>query len=177
MPNVLNLSSAYAPLIDFNAGFFLQILNTIILFSFLGWKLFGPITKILEERKQNIAKSYEDADLVKKEADDLKAMYEEKIRSSKQERAEIIAQARDTAQKKAQEIIKQAEEEARVMKSNAEKQIEADKHKAMVEVKDDIAAMAILAAAKILKKEVDSDVNRKMIAEFIDGVGDVTWDK
>lgn len=177
MFNTLVLSSAYAPLIDFNVTFFLQILNTIILFSFLSWKLFRPVTKILNDRSSNIAKTYEESDMIKKEAESLKLEYEKKIREAREERADLINQAKDTAQKKAGEIIKQAEEEARFIKLNAEKEIESDKQKAMLEIKDEIAAMAILAAAKILKKEVNIETNKKMIAEFINEMGDVTWDK
>lgn len=174
---MLNVSSAYAPLINFDIAFFLQIINTLVLFGFLSWKLYKPVTKILEDRKQSIAKSYDDAEAATKEAEELKLKYEQKLAEAKAERASIIGEARDTAQKTASEIVRHAEEEARLLKEKAEQQIEADKQKAMLEVKDDIAAMAVLAAAQILKKEVDSDSNRKMIREFIDGVGDVTWDK
>ncbi len=177
MHSIMNIAAGYKPLIDFNAGFFLQILNTIILFGFLSWKLFKPVSASLEKRSNDIAKSYEDAEKALKEADDLKKNYEQKLAEAREERNEIIAKAKDIANKQAKDIVVQAEEEARIIKENAFKQTEAYKQKAMTDVKDDIAAMAVLAAANILKKEIDTKTNRDMILEFIDGVGDVTWDK
>lgn len=177
MPNIINIATAYKPLIDFNAGFFLQILNTLILFSFLSWMLFKPVTAALEKRKNAIAKSYEDADRALAEAEAVKKEYETKLASIKAERDDMMYRAKETANKQGGEIVRQAEEEAKLIKENAEKQIEAYRQKAMSEVKDDIAAMAVLAAANILKKEIDTKTNREMILEFIDGVGDVTWDK
>ncbi len=175
--NVMNIATAYKPLIDFNATFFFQILNTIVLFSFLSWKLFKPMTASLEKRRNDIAKSYEEADKAIQEANELKKSYEEKLAAAKEERNALIAKAKDVANKQASDIVAKAEEEARIIKENAEKQTVAYQQKAMNEVKDDVAAMAVLAAAKILKKEIDTKTNRDMILEFIDGVGDVKWDK
>ncbi len=177
MGNAINIATAYKPLIDFNASFFIQIFNTLVLFAFLSWKLFKPVSASLEKRKQTIAQSYEDADMAVNEAYELKASYEAKIRQAKDEREQIIAKARISAENNANNILKRAEEEAEIIKLNAEKQAEAYKQKAMSEVKDDIAAMAVLAAANILNKEIDTKTNQDMILEFIDGVGDVTWDK
>ncbi len=177
MHNVLNIATGYMPLIDFNATFFIQILNTIILFGFLSWKLFKPTTAALEKRKNDIAKSYEDADKAVAEAEELKQAYEEKIKQAKDERNQIILKAKDIATKQANDIVRKAQEDAQIIRDNAEKQTEAYKQKAMAEVKDDIAAMAVLAAANILKKEIDLKTNHDMIVEFIDGVGEVTWDK
>ncbi len=177
MHNVINIASAYKPLIEFNANFFIQILNTIILFGFLSWKLFKPVTATLEKRSNDIAKSYEDAEKAIADAEELKKTYEEKLKLAKDERSQIIAKAKDIATKQANDIVRKAQEDAQLIRENAEKQTEAYKQKAMTEVKDDIAAMAVLAAANILKKEIDVKTNRDMIVEFIDGVGEVTWDK
>ncbi len=177
MGNAINIATAYKPLIDFNSTFFLQIFNTLILFGFLSWKLFKPVSQALEKRKETIAKSYEDADVAVNEANELKKSYESKIKQAKEERDQIIAKAKNIAEKQANDIVKRAQEEAKIIRLNAEKQSEAYRQKAMTEVKDDIAAMAILAAANILNKEIDTETNRDMIVEFIDGVGEVTWDK
>ncbi len=177
MSNTLNFATAFQPLINFDASLLMQMVNTIILFSFLSWKLFKPVTAALENRKNQIAKSYEDADKAVAEANELKASYEKKMQELKDERSEVLASAKDIAKKQADDIIKKAQEEAKLIKDNIEKQAEAYKQKAMSEVKDDIAAMAVLAAANILKKEVDSKTNRDMISKFIDGVGELKWDK
>ncbi len=181
MFNALNFATAnqplFQPLINFDATLLFQIVNTIVLFSFLSWKLFKPVTATLEERKNKIAKSYEKADKVVAEANELKASYEQKMKALKDERNEVIANAKDIANKQADDIIKKAHEEAKLIKENIEKQAEAYKQKAMLEVKDDVTSMAVLAAAKILKKEVDSKANREMINQFIDGVGELQWDK
>ncbi len=173
----MNVATAYKPLIDFNAGFFLQIFNTIILFSFLSWMLFKPVTEALEKRKQGIAKSYSDADKAIQEAEELKKSYEHKLSLAKEERDEIISKAKEIANRQADDIVSKAQQEAKMIKENAQKQTEAYKQKAMTEVKDDIAEMAVLAATNILKKEIDTKTNREMILNFIDGVGDVKWDK
>lgn len=176
MPIDVNIASAYAPLIDFNISFFIQIFNTLVLFAFLSWKLFKPVTAMLEKRRQNIVKSFDDADKALKEAEELKLEYENKLKEIREEKTKIIEEAKDNAKKRADEILKSTELEVKALKESANHQIEVDRTKAMAEMKDEIAAMAVLAAAKILKKEIDSTENRKMIKDFIDEVGDVTWD-
>lgn len=61
-------------------------------------------------------------------------------------------------------------ESAKIMKE-AEKSIANEKEKAMDDAKYQIADLAILAAAKVIKKNVGGDSDRETVDEFLSEVG------
>ena len=73
----------------------------------------------------------------------------------KNEGQEIIKQATLRAEQKSNEIISTAKEEANILKERASKDIAQEKEKVMNELKNDISSIAILAASKVIEKDID----------------------
>ncbi len=86
-------AAIHSKLVEFNANFFLQIFNTFVLFSFLTWKLFKPVSKVLEDRKNKIKNQFDSAEEKVQEANALYESYKEKLDGIKSERDEIIKEA------------------------------------------------------------------------------------
>lgn len=162
-------------LVQFDATMVLQIVNTLILFFFLRKLLFKPVTEFMEKREQEIAGEYEQAAKLQSEAENLKEQYAQKIDASQQEGREIIKEASSKAEKRAAGIVKQAEKEVSDMKEKARVDIAQEQVKAMNHLKDDIASMAVLAASKIIEKDVKAEGHRQLISQIIDEVGDAKW--
>ncbi len=67
----------------------------------------------------------------------------------------------------------QAKAEADRQVERASQEIEAQKHKALLEIREEVVGMAISSAGRILKKEVDDEANQRLVSEFLqapDGV-------
>ena len=62
-----------------------------------------------------------------------------------------------------------------LIKNRAEKEIEREKLKAVNELKEDIVSLSLLAASKVLEKDIDQNQDRELITQFLNEVGDTTW--
>ena len=150
----------------------IQIINTIILFWALTKILFKPVLNIIDARENAIKEDIATGEQAKNEGLALKAEYEQKLAVAKDEGQEIIKQATLRAEQKSDEIISTAKEEANSLKERANKDIAQEKEKVMNELKNDISSIAILAASKVIEKDIDQAKHEEMINKFIEEVGE-----
>ena len=153
----------------------IQIINTIILFWILKRILFKPVLNIIDAREEGIKNDIATGEKAKNEGLALKEQYEQKLLVSKNEGQEIIKQATLRAEEKSAEIISTAKEEASTIKERASKDIAQEKEKAKNELRTEISAMAILAASKVIEKDIDQSKHEEMINKFIEEVGEAKW--
>ncbi len=162
-------------LVEFNATFIFQLVNTLIMFIALKHFLFKPVTEMMENRTKSIESSFEEAELKNKESEKLKSEYEEKLRDIKKERNQIIEDATRRAQDRGDEIVGEAEQEADRIVEKARVEIEREKQKMLNELKGEISDLAISAAGKIIEKEMDENTHKQLIDKFIDKAGETQW--
>ncbi len=159
--------------IDWNLIF--TIGNTLILFFILKHFLYEKVKKVLNSREDEIQKIYDDANQANESAQSLKSNYEVQIATVKEQSAEIIKTATKKAQNRTDDMLSQAGEKASAMMLRAQSQIDIEKKKAVNEIKDEMADLAILAAEQVLKKEMNTADNEKLINDFIENAGDIKW--
>lgn len=148
-----------------------SILNIIILFYLLKLILFKPITKIMNDRAERIRKDIEEAQVSKAEAEKFKKQYEQRILGAQEEAEQIIENARRRAQIQADEILQKAKLEAEQIINKAIEQGEIEIQNALESAKKQIASLAIQAATKVIQHNMDNEINRKLVEEFLDEVG------
>lgn len=162
-------------LVEFSWTFAFQIINTIIIFLVLRRLLFKPVTNFMEDRTKSIENAIIDADTKNMQADELKEEYQSKLDNIKEERNQIIKEATKRAEEKSDDIIKAAQAEAKSMIDRATLDIERERQKAINQLKDEVSALSIMAATKVIEKELSEDAHRAMIKQFIEEVGDEQW--
>ena len=162
-------------LVTIDATLLFQVLNTIVLVGALTYFLFKPIKEIIEKRQQGIVDQLEDAKTKNSDAETLIATYNGRISEVEEEARVMIHEASVKAENRASEIIKAAEKEADLVKKRAEKEIEREKLKAINELKEEIVSLSLLAASKVLEKDIDQNQHRELITQFLNEVGDTTW--
>lgn len=160
------------PVVTLSYELVFQIINTIILFIVLRKILFKPVLNIIDARENAIKSDIATGEQAKNEGLALKAEYEKKLAAVKNEGQEIIKQATLRAEQKSEEIISTAKEEATSLKERANKDIAQEKQKVMNELKNDISNIAILAASKVIEKDIDQAKHEEMINKFIEEVGE-----
>ena len=74
--------------------------NTLILFLIFKKFLFGPVNKIIEERKAQVSKTYDEADRALKKAKDMESEYAQKLEGAKEESAEMVKAASKRAHRR-----------------------------------------------------------------------------
>lgn len=146
--------------------------NTLILFLLFKKFLFAPVNKIIDERKAQVSKTYEDADAALEKAKNMENEYTEKLASAKEESAEMIKAASKKAQQRSDEIIAEAKNEAAGIVTKANADIERERKRAVNQIKDEISDIAVNIAGKVIGREVSADDEQdRLIDEFIGGIG------
>ncbi len=148
------------------------ILNTLILFLVIKHFLFDKVNAVLEARKDEVAKTYEDADSTLRNAKRLENEYTERLSEAREESADIIRNAQRTAQKRSDEIIDSAKDEAHGIVTRANADIEKEKKRAVNQIKDEISGIAISIAEKVVAKEIDPKTHEKLVEDFINEIGE-----
>lgn len=146
--------------------------NLLILYLFLKKLLFVPMKKMIDSRQKEIDDMYANAENAEKEADKMKADYEQKLSAANEESEQILKNAVRKAQLKEEDILRDAQQEASRIYERAEEQIALEKKRALSEVKNEVSDMAIEIAGAIIGREVDGSEHSELIDSFIDSVGE-----
>ena len=151
-------------------NFNLTLIGQMISFSVFIWFtmtfVWSPIMKALQERKAKIAEGLAAAERGHQE----KALGEQRalqtLKDAKTQAAEVLAQA----QKRATEIVEEAKTDARAEGQRllvaAQAEIEHETNRAREELRQKVATLAVAAAEKILKKEIDARAHQSLIDDF-----------
>lgn len=154
-------------------SFILQIVAFVILFLLL-WKFaFGPLVNMMESRQQKIQEQISSAENNKLEIEKLLNEQKVHLQNARVEAQEIIERARVSSSKQAEEIISVAKTEANRIKDQAVQEIQHEKDKAVIELRDQVGALSVLIASKMIEKELDLKGQSKFIDEMIKEVGEV----
>lgn len=160
------------PLVTIDPGTIVfTLINTLIIFILFKVFLFKPVGKILDKRNEMAAAEIAEAKRAKESAAKTEQEYIEKLAKAKEEAAEIMKQATARAQKREEEIVNEANQKAAEIKARAEENIERDKQRAVNDIKDEISDIVIMAASKVVEKEISAKDNEAIIADFLQNVG------
>jgi ATP synthase F0, B subunit len=150
-------------------------ISIFILFFGLSYLLFNPVRDVLKKRRERVLSELEDASTKSKDANELKALYESKLKDISLERDRILEDARKKAKLKEADIIAKAEQEAKIITQRADKEIELEKRKALDELKREIVDIASVMASKALSSSMDMNMQKALIDEALKGIGESTW--
>lgn len=150
-------------------------ISIFILFFGLSYLLFNPVRDVLKKRRERVLSELEDASTKSKDANELKALYESKLKDISLERDRILEDARKKAKLKEADIIAKAEQEAKIITQRADKEIELEKRKALDELKREIVDIASVMASKALSSSMDMNMQKSIIDEALKGIGESTW--
>ena len=151
------------------------IANFLILLAVLAKFMYKPFLANLERRKQMIEDAISNAEAVNKRADEKMNSYNKRIAGAEREAAGIINEAKIKADKQASQIIDDANEKAALIMQTAEQEIERQKDAAITEAREQIGMLAVMAAEKIIEKELDDVGQTQIIDSILDEAGAAGW--
>ncbi|MDP3185113.1 MAG: F0F1 ATP synthase subunit B [Anaerolineales bacterium] len=148
----------------------LQILSFFLVFVILRKWLFSPLANMLEKRRNTIAQGQEDARIAA-----------EARANAEQEAARIIADAQAKSAHIVNEATERAEKVVLEVKAEADKEIIKQREATLAEVADErnrmlgdlrgqVAALAIVAAQKLLGESLDEKRQHALLEGFFSGV-------
>ena len=147
------------------------LINIVILAVLLRIFLWKPVLGILEKRRETIRNDLDQAARTNQEAQAVKAEYETALTGARQESAALVEQARAQAAEKYQTIVAQAQADANAIRAQARADAQAQKDQALSEARNELADLAVLAAAKLLGGTVDEITDRRILDQWLAETG------
>ena len=155
-------------LTDIDFGLTLWTIVLFVLFTVLMTKLgWGPLLKAIEEREKGIRGAVDSAQKSNAEAQALLAQHKELLREAGRERDDIIKAAMKDAEQLKADLSARAKAESDQMVQRARDQIEREKNQAILELRGQVADLAVQAASKIVQSSLTPDAQRKLVDDFL----------
>jgi F-type H+-transporting ATPase subunit b len=144
---------------------------TLLLFALsmviLAKLAFPRITQALDKRQHAIEESIDEADRIRREADDLLAEYRERLTEARQQADEIIARARKAAETHERDIEAEAKERREKLMEQARRDIEVETRRAIQEIRREVADLTVMATEKVTRKVLSEEDQQRLVEEAL----------
>jgi F-type H+-transporting ATPase subunit b len=155
-------------LVKLDPGLFVWTIITFLgLFIVLAKYAWKPLMKMLDDRENMIRSSLEDAKKAKLELEGLNQECEAITAKARSEAQSILADSKSAAEKVKEDTIAKAKEQAIKISDDAKKQIQIEKDKAIVDIKQEVVNLTLLVAEKLISKNLNDADNKSLIEESL----------
>lgn len=159
------------PLVQLDPGLFVwTILTFLVLLGVLAKFAWNPLLKMLKDRENLIRSSLDDAEKAQMELARLNSEGEDIINKARSEAQTILAEGKAAASKLKDETLNGAKDQAKSILSDAEKQIQIEKDKAIAEIKSEVVDLSLSVATKLIKKNISREDNQALIDDSLENV-------
>ena len=144
---------------------------TVVCFLVTLWFLkrfaFGRIQKMLDERREQIRRSIEEAENAREEARGLLEEHRALMNQARSEAEQILAEARRTAQGMELRMREETEQERQRRLEETRREIAAETARALEQIRSEVADLTLEATSIVIGKKLDTDRDRELITEAI----------
>ncbi|MDE6492941.1 MAG: F0F1 ATP synthase subunit B [Lactobacillus sp.] len=132
----------------------------------------GPVSDMMEKRRQKIIDDLDSAASDRKKAETLANEREAALKDSRQEATKILSDAKENAQKTSSEIVANANTDAALIRKKAEEDAKKAKTEALDAARDQVADISVAIAEKIIAKNLSAEDQKDLVNQFIKGLND-----
>jgi F-type H+-transporting ATPase subunit b len=136
----------------------------LLILRALAW---GPIIKMLDERREKIAQSLSAAEQAKVQAAESERQVHEQLETSRREAQQLIAQAQEISTRIQTDARAQAQADAEATMVRARNEIQQERDAAIADLRREFADMTISAAEKVISKSLDRNAHKQIIEEAL----------
>jgi F-type H+-transporting ATPase subunit b len=152
-----------------------NLIFQIIAFLMFIWLLYrfalGPIVKSLDARADRIRESMQAAERIERDLAETQQRNQQILDEARREAQSIVARSREAGE----ELLTRAREESTAQRERelerARQQIRAETELAKEELRREVADLAIMAAGRIVRKELDPTTHLRLINETLAEAG------
>jgi F-type H+-transporting ATPase subunit b len=132
--------------------------------------VFKPMVDMLDKRRKTIAQGLEDARVASDARENAEKDAQDIIAKAQQEANAKVREASERAEQAGREIKTAAEADAAKIREAAKLEAEQSKEGILGELRGQVAALAIAAAQKVIGETIDKKKQRTLIDEFFSGI-------
>ena len=156
------------PLIQVTPGLMIWTIVCFLISLFvLKRYAFGPIQKLIDERRERIRRALDEADEARDEARTLLEEHRKLIGQARSEAEEILSEARQVAKGMQERVKEETEVDRQRRLEETKRQIEAETRRALEAIRSEVAELSLAAAEKVTRKSLDDKDQRRLIDEAI----------
>jgi F-type H+-transporting ATPase subunit b len=146
------------------------IVAFFITFFVLRKYAFGPIQKMIDERRAQIARSIEEADHARDEARNLLEEHKKLMQEARGEAEGIVNEARKTRDSIETRMREETEADRQRRLEETKREIQAETTRQLERIRSEVADLTLEATSRIVGEKLDSERDRELIASAIDSL-------
>ena len=146
-----------------------QLIATAILVFVVRKYFWKSALEYIEKRKQYVHQVVTEANTLKAQAEQNANLTEQELNKAYLNARSIIDEAKQKANAEKDGILQAANKEAEFKREQIKRELESEKQKAEKEMKQQIIEVAITAAEKVIKRQINDKDNENLVEEFIKG--------
>jgi F-type H+-transporting ATPase subunit b len=142
--------------------------STFVLFFLLVKEFaFTGLAKTLEDRRARIEQGLQDAEQARRDRESAEQERLAALQEARREANEIINRAQKVASETREQDIAATREELGRMRDRAAAEIDAEKQRAIAELRAEVTDLALAAAGRVVGDSMTGDRQRKLVADFL----------
>lgn len=145
-----------------------EIVNFLILVILLKKLLYERILSIAEEREQQIASRYEEAESLRHEAEQEAVSYEEQRRDIEERRDSLLQEAREEVREKRHEMICEARSDVESQQEEWYTTLAREQERFLQELQQYAGEQVYTVARRALSDLANADLEQQVVAVFIE---------
>lgn len=142
-------------------------INFLILLALVWSFAFKPLAKTLDDRKAAIEQGLKDAEQARRDRESAESERVATLAEARREANDILARAQKVAQETRDADIAATREELERMRVRATAEIDAEKTRAIGELRGEVADLALAAAGRVVGETMNDDRQRRLVQDFL----------
>ena len=165
----------YQGLLEINWNLLFSAITVLVLYLILKHFFFEKVHKFMEARKAAVQDNLDRAKATEEEAQALLSEYQATLSNAEEEKRAIIKEAKAEADRRADAIVGEAKIQAQRIVSEAHENMRAEEEKAVVQLKKEVSSLAVLAAERIMQRELDEKSQQALGDQVLEEAAREKW--
>jgi F-type H+-transporting ATPase subunit b len=157
-----------AGLLTLNGTLIAQLLIFLVMLGVLYRFAWGPLLKILNERRERIQQGVEATERAKRELEEAEREHQAKLEEARREAQAILDRIAKQGEDLRKELEAKAREQADGLIARARAEIQQEREKAVQDLRSQVADLAVMAAGRIIGESLDAKKHRELIERTIE---------
>jgi len=167
-PGIAALAEGAEPLFQVNLFHVIVAAANFVIFLALMWTFaFKPVAKMLGDRQARVEQGLRDAEQAKRDRESAEQERLTALADARREANDILARAQKVAQETRDADIAATRAELERLRARATEDIEAEKSRALADLRGEVADLALAAAGRVVRETMTDQRQRRLVEEFL----------
>ncbi len=142
-------------------------LNFVVFLAILWTFAFKPMSAMLADRRHRIEQGLKDAEQARQDREHAEAERLAALQEARREANDILVRAQKVAQESREADMAATRQELERMRERAAADIEAEKQRAIADLRTEVADLALAAAGKVVGESMTAERHRRIVEEVL----------